>query len=114
MTIYSNERLAVPSAQIIHGEDGGLPSHQQKITYKIETLPGIVTTIGFQHVIRVVNVFLCAVFAGAIGLFYERIRRKLAATTRRTIPRQNYPRSTIEERYRDCIRRRQMATSSKF
>lgn len=101
------ERVSVPAAQLIHGEQvGGLPSQQEKITTKIEELAGVVLQIGLTHVERVFALFTCGIVVGLIVLLYEIIRGKFD-----TVKNNQEPMLTIEQRYRRSrsgVRRRRI------
>lgn len=114
---YLQERLAIPAAQIVHGDNvGGLPSQQQKITSKIEEQSGVVTSIGLSHVVRVMILFCCGIAVGVIVLFYEFLRGKFEGlrNNRKLRPQASF---TIEQQYRrsrSSVRRRRILIQRGF
>ena len=72
------ERSAVAFAKAILGEDiGGLPSHQQLITSKIENQSGDVMAISFEHVKRLLIMLLSGIIGAGTTLLAEVLGKKM-------------------------------------
>lgn len=68
---YLLERSAVTIVKAYLGDNGGLPSHEQKITSKIEEQSGEVGDIGWKHIWRVMVLFAAGLITGFFVLLYE-------------------------------------------
>lgn len=66
------ERLVPTTAKKFLGEEiGGMPSHEQKMTSKIEEQSGEVLEIGFEHIVRVLQLFFIGMAVASIVLVKE-------------------------------------------
>lgn len=69
---YLMERTPIPIAKSFLGENtAGLPSHEQKITTKVEEQSGEVKEIGLDHIRRVLLLFFTGIGIGLIVLVNE-------------------------------------------
>lgn len=96
---YVQERSAIPIAQLIHGEtSGGLPSHEAKVSSKIEEQPGEVISIGWDQIQRVMILFFIGLIIGTMVLIGEKLIQKW------TEAKQNRVRETMIRKRRQLVR----------
>ena len=96
----------VPLTQAILGEGtGGLPSHQQMITSKIEEQSGDVLAIGWNHVTRVLLAFLAGFVLAGFALLVEHLRSKVLKRIRPRIRVEQVQQRWLAARMRQTMAR---------